>query len=383
MGEELQVPYPPVWVYRLRLPFPQPIMFEDIVRQIDATSRATLQRITEVRSLYASSVLADIPASALQNAETYHPHLLGVLQSLENISPDMVKRVQVQWTLPLNPVERVQVPSLRFDHAMVLVSLGLAHRARASELLRACDKDVNSPDYKSASAELSTAAGVFEYCSKQPLMAWGGSDGDKIVELNAALFHALLELSLMEAQAMAVRKGLIIKVGLGVMNKIISGVIDHADRCLQHLADVRRAFPSDIPGIATLRRYVVLFHACYTTLLFHRLGTGAIDDCAYGKCVCYGKQGTPSPEVKKLLTDSKTASEMPSFLALSKEVFDVCEKIFASWEKDNSNIYYERVPPASENPPPPPAYLSKVTPYAEPYAVPPQISFQPSACVVM
>jgi len=382
MGD-IEIPPPPVWIYRLRLPFPQPVVFEDLVKKIDAPSRMTLQRITEIRSLYTSAVLADTPCDALKNAEAYHPHLLGVLQSIESISPDMVKKVKVQWTLPLNPVEKAQVPSLRFDHAMILVSLGIAHRSRASELLLACGRDVNSPDYKSASAELSIAAGVFEYCSKQPLMAWGGAEGANIVELNGALFYAMVELCLMEAQALAVRKGVVSGVGLGVINKLISGVIDHAERCSQHLGDVRRAFSGDIPTISLLQRYVVLFLACYKTYLFYRLGAQAHDNSEYGKCVCFGKQGEISPDTQKLLSDPKIATEMPSFLATIKPVIEACRNMFASWEKDNHNIYYERVPPAEENPPPPPAFLSKVTPYAEPYGIPPQISFQQAGCLVM
>jgi len=383
MDSEVSMPPPPVWVYRTLLPYPHPVLFEDLVRNVDAMSRTTLQKITEMRSMYASAVRADSAVSAVQNAAAYHPHLLGVLQALESISPDMVKRVKVRWSLPFNATEYADVPSLRFDHAMILVSLGLSHRSRASELLRGCGLDVNSPDYKGASAELSVAAGVFEYCAKQPLMAWGGMEGGNIVELNASLFNALMELSLMEAQALAVRKGIVSSVGLGVINKLISGVVDHADRACQHLADLRRALKWEIPKITTLQHYTSLFQACYKCLLFYRLGMDSNKDAAYGKSVCYAKQGAIPPEIDQLLADPKTAAEMPSFRDLVNPVFDCCRKSFAAWEKDNTNIYYERVPPAGENPPPPPTYLSKVTPYSEPYGIPPQISFQQAGCLVM
>jgi len=380
---DVTMPAPPVWVYRTALPIPQPVLFEDLVRNVDAVSRATLQKITGLRSAYAGSVVADIAAQALDTANAYHPHLLGVLQALESISPEMVKRVKVLWSLPLNADGRAEVPSLRFDHAMLLVSIGLAHRARASELLRGCSLDVNSNDYKAASAELSAAAGVFEYCSKQPLAAWGGMEGGRIVELNATFHHAMVDLSLMEAQALAVRKGIVSGVGLGVINKVLSGVVDLADRCRQSLADLRRTFTWDVPAITTMQRYVTLFHGCCKTLLFFRLGEGANKESAYGKSVSYAQQGAVSPEVDSLLKDRKTAAEMPSFLEVVSPIFDTATKLFASWEKDNKNIYYERVPPAGECPPPPPAFLSKVTPYAEPYAIPPQISFQQAGCLVM
>jgi len=377
------MPPPPVWVYRTSLPIPQPVLFEDLVRNIDAMSRNTLQKITGLRSAYAGSVVADVAADALQTANSYHPHLLGVIQALESVSPEMVKRVKVLWSMPLNADSRAEVPSLRFDHAMLLVSIGLAHRARASELLRGCGLDVNSADYKAASAELSAAAGVFEYCSKQPLAAWGGMEGGRMVELNASFHRAMVDLSLMEAQALAVRKGIVSGVGLGVINKVLSGVVELADRCRQSLADLRRVFTWDIPAITTLQHYVTLFHGCSKTLLFFRLGTDANKESAYGKAVSFGQQGAISPEVDSLLKDRKTAAEMPSFLDIIRPIFETATKAFASWEKDNKNIYYERVPPAGECPPPPPAFLSKVTPYAEPYAIPPQISFQQAGCIVM
>jgi len=383
MSSEVTMPDPPVWIYRTQLPIPQPVQFEQIVRNLDAASSVNLRKITDLRSMYASGVLSNSPVAALQNAEAYHPHLLGILQALDSISPDMVKGVKVNWSLPLNSTDSAEVPSLRFDHAMLLVSLGLAHRARASELLRGCSMDVNSADYKGASAELCIAAGIFEYCSKQPLMAWGGMKGQNVIELNPAFHHAMVELSLMEAQTLAVRKGIVSGVGLGVINKLISGVVDHADRCKNLLADARRNFQWDIPAISTMQRYILLFHACYKSYMFYRLGQDATNESAFGKSVCYAKQGAIPPEVEQLLTDAKTSSEMPSFLALVQPVFDGCRKLFASWEKDNTNIYYERVPPANENPPPPAAFLSKVTPYAEPYAIPPQISFQQSMCLVM
>jgi len=84
-----------------------------------------------------------------------------------------------------------------------------------------------------------------------------------------------------------------------------------------------------------------------------------------------------------LLKDKKTASEMPAFFDLVTPIFECANKAFAMWEKDNKNIYYERVPPEGECQPPAPAFLSKVTPYQEPYAVPPQISFQQAGCCVM
>jgi len=378
-----KMPPPPVWIYRTSLPIPQPVLFEDLVRNVDATTRASLQNITSLRSAYAGAVVADIATQSVNTATAYHPHLLGVLQALDSVSPEMVKRVKVLWTMPLNARVSVEVTSLRFDHAMILISLGLAHRARASELLRGCGLDVNSADYKAASAELSIAAGVFEYCSKQPLAAWAGMEGGNIVELNGAFHRAMVELSLMEAQCLAVRKGIVSGVGLGVINKVLSGVVDHADRCKQCLADVRRAFSWDIPSITSLQRYVAIFHQYTKTLLFHRLGSAAMEESAYGKCVGFGKQGVISPEVDGLLKDSKTISEMPSFLELVKPVFETAAKDFATWEKDNANIYYERVPPVGECPAPAPAFLSKVTPFAEPFAIPPQISFQQSGCLIM
>ena len=377
------MPDPPVWIYRTQLPIPQPVQFEQLVRNIDATSAATLRKITELRSLYASGVLSGSSLSAVQGAEGYHPHLLGVLQALDSISPEMVKNVKVKWSLPLNATETAEVPSLRFDHSMLLVSLGLAHRSHASDLLRGCAMDVNSADYKNASAELSIAAGIFEYCSKQPLMAWAGMSGQSIVELNPAFFHAMVELSLMEAQTLAVRKGIVSGVGLGVINKLISGVVDHADRCKNFLADARRAFQWDIPAIATMQRYILLFGQCYRSYMFYRLGQEANKESSFGLSVCYAKQGAIPAEVDQLLTDPKTSADMPSFMGIVSPVFENCRKLFAEWEKDNTNIYFERVPPAAENPPPPAAFLSKVTPYAEPYAIPPQIYFQQSMCLVM
>jgi len=377
------MPPPPVWVYRTSLPIPQPVLFEDIVRNADEVSRATLQKITGLRSSYAGAVVADVASQALQTASAYHPHLLGVLQALESISPEMVKRVKVMWSMPMNLNSTAEVPSLRFDHAMLLVSIGLAHRARASELLRGCNMDVNSADYKAASAELSLAAGVFDYCSKQPLAAWGGMEGGSMVELNGVFQRVMVELCLMEAQALAVRKGVVSGVGLGVINKVLSGVVDHAEKCKQSIADLRRAFTWNVPSINSLQNYVTLFHACCRTLLFHRLGSDATNESAYGKSVSFAKQGAIPSEIDALLTDKKVVSEMPSFLEVVKPIFDTARKDFASWEKDNTNIYYERVPPAAECPPPPPAQLAKVTPYAEPVPVPPQISFQQAGCLVM
>jgi len=308
---------------------------------------------------------------------------LGVLSALESISPDMVKRVKVLWSLPLNANPNIEVTSLRFDHAMILVSLGLAHRARASELLRACGSDVNSDDYKAASSELSIAAGIFDYCSKQPLVAWGGIDGGNVVELSGVFHRAMVELSLMEAQALTVRKGIMNGIGLGAMNKVISGVVDLAERCKTSFGDLRRSFTWDIPSITMMHQYVSLFHACYKTILFHRLGLEEIDNSEYGKSVCFGKQGSLPSDVGSLLKDKKALAEMPSFIELINPVFDFASKSFATWEKDNKNIYYERVPDASDCPPPKPACLAKITPYQEPFAIPPQISFQQASCLVM
>jgi len=377
------MPPPPVWVYRTALPLPQPVLFEDLVRNIDATSYASLQKITGLRSAYAAAVVADVASQSIESASAYHPYLLGVLQALESISPEMVKKVKVLWSMPLSVNSRAEVNSLRFDHAMILISLGLAHRARASELLRGCSLDVNSADYKAASAELSVAAGIFEYCTKQPLAAWGGMEGGNMVELSNIFQRAMVELSLMEAQALAVRKGVVSGVGLGVINKVLSGVIEHAERCKQSFVDLRRFITWEIPAITMMQHYVTLFHACCKTILFHRLGTEAIKDSAYGKSVSFGKQGVVSPEVDSLLKDKKTASEMPAFFDLVTPIFECANKAFAMWEKDNKNIYYERVPPEGECQPPAPAFLSKVTPYQEPYAVPPQISFQQAGCCVM
>jgi len=380
---EPSMPPPPVWIYRIALPIPQPVLFEDLVRNVDAVSRATLQKITGLRSSYAGAVVADVASQAVQTASAYHPHLLGVLQSLESISPEMVKRVKVLWSMPMDSNRGAEVPSLRFDHAMLLISLGFAHRARASELLRGCNMDVNSADYKAASAELSIAAGIFEYCTKQPLAAWGGMNGGNMVELNATFQRAMVELSLMEAQALAVRKGVVSGVGLSVINKVLSGVIDHAEKCKQNISDLRHGLTWDVASLSVLQQYVTLFHACCKTILFHRLGTDANKDAAFGKSVSFAQQGAISPEIEALLVDRKVIAEMPSFLEAVKPVFETARNDFASWEKDNTNIYYERVPPAAECPPPAPAFLSKVTDFAEPVPIPPQISFQQAGCSIM
>ena len=381
--EEEEIGVPPVWVFRTLLPLPQPVCFEDLVRNVDAATRTALQQTGALRAEYAGAVVSDSAAAALRAAEAYLPRLLGFVQASEAVSAELVRRTTVVWEAPLSVPARVAGPSVRLDHAMVLVALGLAHRRRADELLAACGRDAGADAYRAASAELCAAAGVFEHCAQLPLSAWAGAAGGALVELSSAFHRALAELSLMEAQSLAVRKGVVCRVGLGALNRVASGVLDRAARCLQALAETRHAVRGEQPHLASLEHYVTLHAACYRALLCHRLGAAAIAAGAYGQAAGYAAQGRPDAAAERLLHDSRVAADLPRFLAAVTPVLTPAGTAFTTWQRDNTNIYFERVPPPAELPLPPPALLSKATPYAEPAPIVPHIVCQADACNIM
>lgn len=375
---------PPVWVFRTLLPLPQPVCFEELVRNVDAGTRTALQQTGALRAEYAGAVVSDSAAAALRAAEAYLPRLLGFVEATEAVSAELVRQTAVVWEAPLSVPARVTGPSVRFDHAMVLVALGLAHRRRADELLAACGRDAGADAYRAASAELCAAAGVFEHCARLPLSAWAGAAaGGTLVELSSAFHRAMAELSLMEAQSLAVRKGVVCRVGLGALNRVASGVLDRAARCRQALADARHAVRGDQPHLAALDHYVTLHAACYRALLCRRLGADALAAGAYGHAAAYAAQGLPDPAAEHLLHDSRVAAALPGFLAAITPVLTPACATFAMWQRDNTNIYYERVPSPAELPLPAPALLSKPTPYSEPAPIVPHISCQSDSCLLM
>jgi len=182
------------------------------------------------------------------------------------------------------------------------MTLGLLHRKRAAELLAQASGNPDSPAFKQCAAELSRAAGIFEYAASQPLAAWSGSL--VTIEMLGDFHSAFATLSLLEAQELVVRKGFATGVGQSLFAKLTLEIARKAGAVLGLVSAIVKqaeATTGEEPRLSALCWYLTATSAVFRGLAMRALGNEKYAAGQPGPAVAYLLAASLTPEEEKTL----------------------------------------------------------------------------------
>ena len=406
---------PSVWVWRSALPTSTPQNMAHCFKNLDEASQQECNKLTAMRDTLLRALDSSTSFDALTTAaNNYLPWLCAVLRATETMAPALSAPLNFSWCMPYT-VRYARTPatatSLRFEHAMVMLSLAFSYRKRASEILSSnfCSSSSSTSSsstsgvdggnegmmmmtitdgetIKQSASLLCKAAGVFDWLSSQPLMAWANSL--ICAETNTEFHSAWSSVCLLEAQELTLRKGLTggnVVISGGTAAKLMREISRRAGEAASVFEKLAKAGEGVVSGdemrLRGVGAYLVGTSAVYRGWMHRVLGVAAYNEMKKGVAVAHLAEARPTDQESKMLFNKKQLREtvMPEFMKGVTAEVEETVKLYNAYSKENSTVYFETVPKPAQLTLPDPAMLAKPSPYIPPEPAPLSIHFKDSS----
>ncbi|KAH3742576.1 BRO1-like domain [Pelomyxa schiedti] len=335
-----------VWVFGGSCPRTGVVHFDaQLGRYVDEATRGALAEVTRLRNdVQASLGVVPNPAAAVVAIEKYLPHLLGLKQATAALPADICKHIVVAWNTAFSSQycnSAVSIPSLNYELVMILFAYGISQRLLARDMSRqtgALDDETKSTLIANL---LCKAAGVFNYISTLSLSSW--TQGLKFAEVTTDLHLMLSSLCLLEAQEIAIRKGIARKTSPGVIAKLALGVVSKAKYCEQIVKSLAPPSTQEI-RLQILGYYLSVIATVFKAQAYSHLSQSVKEQGKYGIAVSYLEGAQPTATEQQVMSDRRTKEFMPEVLTLAQSFLTTISKAYELEVKDNQTVYFEPVP---------------------------------------
>ena len=322
----------------------------------DENTRKVLRTADDYRDQLDEAVNASKKVSGekvVAEAQQYIPLVNTILLSCK-VQPEEARldeRLVFEWKSGVEEKpQKFKSEAIMYDLTMSIVAEGLGRAATATE------KSI-AGEFAAASKEYSWAAGVFRFLAKEHLPKWISKNSSKSVderdlpsECHAPMAEALQQLFMANGQQMAIatllmKEGtpnysLVAKLCLGVKEQLD----DFASMVRKDCPRQRDRMDQDFFTLVTLQ--INVQHA----LSLYFQGRAAWEKTDYGTAIAFLSEAI----IQLRTRDTPTSDGLPdlskisSLRPLEADIQDLrahMQLLLRHWEKDNSAIFFERVPP--------------------------------------
>lgn len=316
------------------------------------TSQADSARASLSEALVGSSKGTTVShKSIVRSAQKYLPFIHQVLLTCK-VQPEVARldeRLIFEWSSGVEQArEFFQSEALMFEMVMTISCEGMGLAGDA------CDESTNG-NFAAASRGFKQAAGVMQFLAEDQLPKWiarGSNVEDNSLpsEATVGVCDAFKALFLAVAQQMAVAT-VLVKPGTpnwGLLAKLCLGVAEQLELFTSNMrSKASSQMPKIDPNFFTLVTFQVNIQRGLS-LYFQSRGIWD-SNAGYGLAICLLNEATTYLRTR----DSATSRGLPdigpnsSLRALSADVTDMrghMRLLLKSWEKDNSLVYFDKVP---------------------------------------
>jgi hypothetical protein len=352
----------PTHIYKLTTPTTQKIQFDAVFRNVEPETEEMLKKVSYVRDEVVVALERASSDAAIKAIDRYFPLLVGLIQAASALPPDSTKSLKVAWTLPLNgkyfTSHMIVYGSLNFEYVMLLMAYGVLHRNAAHELLNATSDSSYDANSKIMSSLLCRSAGIFEYIRGE-LLKWVPKPDGVFAEFVDETYVALSNLSLAEAQQLAIKKALM--AGSASSSVVAKLCADVANKC-DHCAMIVRGFGEQVTQ--QFEAYLTLSGSLFKALAAKFVALDCGKSVKFGQAIGYLNSGLSfiSPDLKPNRYMPTLDSFINTILSQRKEMAELC----AIYIADNNAIYFDRVLSATDAQQPEGKCITKPQPYAPP-----------------
>jgi len=283
-------------------------------------------------------------------AKRYQPLIHSILLSCK-VQPDQARldeRLIFEWKSGIEQKpDAFRSEAMMYDFVMCCVCEALGHAAAATE-------NSVAGEFAAASRDYSAAAGIFDFLAEDHLPKWiaKGSAVDETklpAECHPATAKALKQLFMANGQQMAVAT-VLIKPGTpnyGLLAKLCLGIVEQLEDFVSLLRreafDQMKRMDSDFFTLITLQINVQKSFSLYFQ------ARNLWDQDEHGLAIALLSEATvalrdrPNATAAGVPDVQKTAS----LCALTNDLKDLRSHmalLLRAWEKDNSSVFFEKVP---------------------------------------
>eukprot|EP00538_Stauroneis_constricta_P006566 CAMPEP_0119545580 /NCGR_PEP_ID=MMETSP1352-20130426/286_1 /TAXON_ID=265584 /ORGANISM="Stauroneis constricta, Strain CCMP1120" /LENGTH=427 /DNA_ID=CAMNT_0007590143 /DNA_START=162 /DNA_END=1445 /DNA_ORIENTATION=+ len=345
--------------HRFRVPRMNPNRSVAFARSFKTTgkhskTRKTMLQADEFRTKLHAATAADKVSHELVvvDSRRYQPLIQQIWLSCK-VQPEVARldeRLIFEWNSGVeeNAKKFFKSEAIMYDWVMAIVAEGLGKAGAATDASIA-------GEFAAASRDFAAAVGIFAFLADDQLPKWiargTNVDGDELpVECSVGVAKALSTLFMANGQQMAVATllikagtpnySLVAKLCLGIVELLEDFISQMRNDCFKQMSRIDKEF-------FTLVTFQTQIHKALSMYFQARALWEQQSD--YGNAI-----GLLSDATLALETRATAASEgLPDVVAtrnlspLNKDVKDLREhmkKLLRHWEKDNSAIYFEKVP---------------------------------------
>jgi len=317
------------------------------------TTQSVLSEADSSRS-YLKTALAtkgnDVPHKTIVGAaQKYVPFINQILFACK-VQPENARldvRLLFEWESGVDKTPRsFKSEAIMYELIMAIVTDGLATAGLA------CDESTNG-DFACASRNFKRAAGIMDYLATDQLPQWiskADLDEDSLLsEITMGTCEALKILFLANAQQMAIATTLV-KPGVpkySLLAKLTLGITEQLEMFVQTMRSRAPTQKSRMdPDFFTLMTFEIELHR---SLCDYFLARSHWDLGGYGLAISFLSSSvamlrTRSSAVGKGLPEIKPKSPLKAIESDLNEMRSHMNILLTSWEKDNSKIYFDKVP---------------------------------------
>eukprot|EP00743_Colponemidia_sp_Colp-15_P006001 GILK01006449.1.p1 GENE.GILK01006449.1~~GILK01006449.1.p1 ORF type:complete len:424 (-),score=82.10 GILK01006449.1:162-1433(-) len=366
-------------IFAYPFPLTGPVAFHDIFKCKTAESKAMLERSAEARERAGKMLAAARNSTSGMSFEpliaaisAYLPHLFSIASVVEGAAETRIFRSLVfRWRASLGGIPTLlggsdadmDSSNHHFEIRFILLSLGYAYSNEAGSLMQRASVDGGDLDgpSKVASQHLRTAAGIFDYLADIEARQWTTLPEERAPELVPAVPAALCSISMAQAQELAVRIAVAKGTSSSLVAKLIMAVYNHYVTAQQLLT--QRLSREDYSNlIGSFREYVRVKSVITKSVVYKLMGSDAKAKQEHGKAVAYLQAAVELSSTIRMSADGGL-SDMKAMLD-AEHADNV--SLLNAYSSENSRIYYEPVPPASELILPEPKQILDIVPFVKP-----------------
>lgn len=353
-------------VHRFSIPYINPedqLSFEDSFKSCSKSHQSTLavMRLADSHRQAIKKSMADqnVSHASLSKAlREYIPVINQILLSCK-FQPEAArldKRLLFSWCSGLEVNKNKKKPNFDSEALMFELVLSVATYA-LSESNVGCDSCVDG-DFPHASRKFASAAGVFRLLGDDLLPNWMANskqvadmEGEALAETRVGVCVAFASLYSAMAQQMAVAT-VLVRPGVpnyALVGKLCAGVAEDLESFVSTLrskssAHMQRMDPSFLKLIAfsiNVHRAVSLYFLARSlwTACDYGVAIAAMSEATVAMRTRTSPTGRGLPEVEEKGPLSSLVGEMNGFRVHMASML-------RSWEKDNSLVYFDKVPPS-------------------------------------
>jgi len=318
-----------------------------------ATTKSVLEQADSSRS-YLRNALAtegtDIPHKRIIGAaQKYLPMINQILLACK-FQPESARldvRLLFEWASGIEKIPRsFKSEAIMYELIMTIVTEGLGTAGLA------CDESANG-DFASASRNFKRASGIMQFIATDQLPQWiskANLDEQELPsEITIGACEALAMLFLANAQQMAIAATLV-KSGVpkySLLAKLSLGVTEQLEifvKAIRSKAPTQKSLMD--PDFYTLMAFQIELHR---SLSNYFLGRSHWEGGEYGLaisflCSAISMIRTRTSIVGKGLPEISSKSSLKAIEGDLDQLRSHMNILLTSWEKDNSKIYFEKVP---------------------------------------